>query len=73
MNDETELTYAEHLEGHKKTYIKEINEILRNVELNIGDIEKDILTNQFFERKDISETKLSLLNKLTVHINNKLN
>ena len=73
MRDEIELTYAEHLNGHKKTYIKEINEVLRNINLNIGDIEKDILTNQFFERKDISETKLVLLNKLTNQIINKLN
>ena len=73
MKDETELTYGEHLEGCKKTYSKEIYSILRNISLNSGDIENDILTNKFFERKDIAEEKLIILNKLTNQIINKLN
>lgn len=38
----------------------DILNILRNIILNIGDIQDDYFTEQFFLRKDISETKLKL-------------
>lgn len=65
MNNQ-ELTYEEHIEGKKTTYRNEIAEILRNTELNQGDIDsEEILTNNFFKRTDISDSKKDILKNKT--------
>ena len=56
-----ELTYAEHIAGKRKVileqYTDQINNSLRNIELNIGDIEDGLLTDTFFNREDVSSIK----------------
>lgn len=69
MKYEEELTYQEFKESKikllKKEYSEFIYQILRNIDLNIGDIENDILTDNFFQRKDILENKKLLLKNKT--------
>lgn len=59
--EEKELTYGEFAEVKKKHFIDLQYGVLRNIELKIGDIKNDILSNDFFNRKDISDMKKECL------------
>ena len=72
MFEEKELTYGEVIEARTRLLMEQYEivttEILRNIKLNIGDIEKDILTKQFFERKDVGNEKIRILMELNYNL-----
>lgn len=74
--NENELTYSEVIQQRISKaiagYKNEVEPIIRNIKLNTGDIENDILQDQFFNRTDISKDKIDILLQLTVTLNDKL-
>jgi len=70
MIEEEDLRYGEVIKARRKTTILKYNEkihfILRNIILKEEDLDKEgILTNDFFNRTDINEQKLELLQQAT--------
>lgn len=47
-----------------------VYQILRNVFLSPGDIEKGFLSEQFFEKKKISEERIKILKDIEAEYNN---
>lgn len=75
---DNELTYAEHVEAKKvemmSEYDCEIKSLLRNIELTHSDVNEDgLLSDNFFNRNDVTKPKLKILKRLTDNIKNKIN
>jgi hypothetical protein len=68
-DDNGELTYAEVLEARKTTikdeYTAEVEGYLRNVEVSSEDYSNGLLSDTFFERKDIPKNISSILAEIT--------
>jgi hypothetical protein len=68
-DDNGELTYGEVIEARKATikdeYTAEIEGYLRNVEVSGEDYSNGLLSDTFFERKDIPKKVSSILEEIT--------
>jgi hypothetical protein len=57
-------TYKGELMKDNTQQSQQVNEILRNIKLTSSDVVNDKLTEKFYNRTDVSDTKKSLLKKL---------
>jgi len=63
--EEQELTYLEHKQAVVKRTLTTIDDLLRNINLNSGDISTyyGCFSKQFYNRKDISNEKKELIKR----------